>query len=333
MSESEERSLIRNYILGELSKAELKRVEKQIIDSDELFSQVLAEEEQMIDEYVYDRMNQEIRKRFEESYLLTQEGREQVDLARSLIDRALSPRTGKDHSGKNIKRGFLFASISTKRFASIAASVVVLFGLCLVGYKLFFPQSDIDAGMIALNQAYSQQRTIEPRVTAMNYAPLAPTRGTEDGVDIRSQSRAKSILRYAVSHDPDAKAHHALGRAYLMDREFDKAIEELNEALKGNELDQKIYSDLGVALFEKGKAQGRSGGENSKEAMLESLKHLNRAIDLDGSLAEAFFNRGLLYQEIGEAESAIADWKRYLEIDSTSKWSEEVRRKIELIGK
>jgi tetratricopeptide (TPR) repeat protein len=327
MSESEERSLIRNYILGELSKAELKRLEKQIIASDEFFSQILAEEEQMIDDYVYDRMTSETKKRFEETYLLTQEGLEQVELARSLIG---LPKTKKDPP----RRDSLFIRIFSNPYANIAASAILLCGICFIVWWIYiYPQSDIDAGITALNQAYSKQRTVEPRITAMRYAPLAPTRGAEDTVDIQSQGRARTILRNLVSHNSDAKSHHALGRVYLMEREFDKAIEEFKEALKETERNQKIQSDLGAALFEKGKAEGRNGPGNGKKSLLESLMHLNTAIELDGSLAEAFFNRGLLYQEIGDLESAIVDWKRYLEIDPKSKWSEEVRRKIKSIEK
>jgi len=328
MSESEERSLIRNYLLGELPKAEVKKLEKQIIDSDEFFNQMLAEEEQMIDEYVYDRMTPEARKKFEESYMLTQEGREQVELAQSLID-----ITEEDDSKRNFKRTFLFTKISSDPFMYIAASVLILCGLSYLVWRHFSPQSDIEAGMNALNQAYSKQRTIEPRVTAMEYAPLMPTRGTDDTVDHRSQSRAETILRDSVSHNPGAQSHHALGRAYLLAQEFDKAIVEFNAALKGNERNQQVHSDLGAALFEKGKAEERSGLGNGKATLLESLKHLNTAIDLNDSLAEAVFNRGLLYQEMGEEGLALVDWKNYLKIDSTSKWAEEVRRKIELIGR
>ena len=327
MNEGEERSLIRNYILGELSKADLKRLEKQIINSDAFFSQVLAEEEQMIDDYVYDRMNVETRKRFEESYLLTQEGREQVELARSLMDIA-SSKSKKYYSRRDRARGSLFKSISSHPFVSLAASAIILCGIGLIAWMYFIPRSDVDAGMAALNKAYKKQRSVEPRITAMNHAPLASTRGAEDNVDTQSQGRARAILRDSVSHNPDTKSRHALGRLYLMDREFDKAIEEFNEALKGNERDQKLHNDLGAALLEKGKAEERSRPGSGKVSLLESLKHLNTAIELDDSLAEAFFNRGLLYQEIGEVESALADWKKYLKIDPYSKWSEEVRQKI-----
>jgi tetratricopeptide (TPR) repeat protein len=46
-----------------------------------------------------------------------------------------------------------------------------------------------------------------------------------------------------------------------------------------------------------------------------ALADLNRAIELDSSLAPICANRGLVYQYIGEPNPALADFNRAIELD------------------
>jgi tetratricopeptide (TPR) repeat protein len=333
MSNNEESDLIiiRKYLLCELSGAELEQLEERIIGDNSFFDQILAEEEKMIDEYICEKMTPQSRERFEGSYLLTPEGREQVNLARNLTENITS-RQSKKTAPAVIPSSSFFAKSFLNQFMKVAASIIIICGLPLAVWRFYFYQSDVDAGMTALNHAYNKQRTIEVRPTGIDYAPMS-TRGEQDAIDSLLLSRAENYLRSAVSHKPDEESHHALGRLYLMEKDFDKAIEEYKIALNVDEHNPKIHNDLGAAFLEKAKAEAESGTGHSKEMMLESLKHLNRAIELDNSLAEAFFNRGLLYKEMGEAELAIADWNKYLDKDSESKWSEEIKNKIKLLNK
>lgn len=330
MNTSEERDLIRRYLLRELPDDELKQLEERLITDHTFFNRILAEEEAMIDQYVSERMPPQCKERFEVSYMSTPEGLEQVNLAKGLTERAAVVPLKKTTPSSETPGDSFFARGLSNQFLKVAASITILCGLSLVIWLVFFYQSDLEAGMTALNQAYSRQRTVEVRPTDMNYAPLASTRGGRDDVDDLSLSRAKNYLRSAVSDKPDAESHQAWGRLHLMRRDFDKAIEEFKIALDHSEGHSKIHSDLGAALLERAKAKVKSGAGDGKVDMLESLKHLNRAIELDNSLAEAFFNRGLLHREMGEPGLAITDWNKYLELDKDpeSRWSGEVRNMI-----
>ncbi|HET9713999.1 MAG TPA: CHAT domain-containing protein, partial [Pyrinomonadaceae bacterium] len=166
-----------------------------------------------------------------------------------------------------------------------------------------------------------------------DYAPYSPTRGPND-VNSRDLDRSAALLQNAVNEKSSPEALHALGRFYLFKREFDKAIGEFEEALKAKPDDATIQSDLGAALFEKGKLErGADQSGRSETTLARSLEHLNRALELNDSLLDARFNRALLYEEMRLTPQALDDWNKYLALDANSRWAEEARRKIEELKK
>src|SRR5262249_51642403 len=140
-------------------------------------------------------------------------------------------------------------------YLRIAAAAVIVFGLGLGIWRVFFYQSDVAKGMAALAKAYRAERPVEARISGLGYAPLNDTRGVEQPkVDELSLNRAERILLDEVSEHPSsAAAHHALGRFYLAERKFDKAIAHFDEALKGDANNAQLHSDYGAALLELGK--------------------------------------------------------------------------------
>src|SRR5262249_61015002 len=106
--------------------------------------------------------------------------------------------------------------------------------------------------------------------------------------------------------------------------QFSSAIDQFEAALKSDPDNARLHSDLGAALFEKGKsdrANDQSGA--AEETLARSLDHLNRALELDDSLIDALFNRALLDQTMNLREQAKRDWESYLRKDATSAWAEE----------
>jgi len=126
---------------------------------------------------------------------------------------------------------------------------------------------------------------------------MVNTRGEPAKVDEISLTLAERILLSEVAEHPGPKAHHALGRYYLTQQKFDKAIDQMGIAAADDQQNAQLQSDLGAALLEKGSA-GRSNAESgaSLEDFARSLEHLNKALSLDGSLLEALFNLALCHQ-------------------------------------
>jgi CHAT domain-containing protein/lipoprotein NlpI len=187
--------------------------------------------------------------------------------------------------------------------------------------------------MADLRAAYKNQRLIEARVTNLEYAPLAVTRGQEKAdLDVASLRRAELQLLNNVDEHPDAKAYHALGRFYLAGRQFDKAIEQFELALKQEPNDAQTHSDLGAALLEKGKAElaDKEPGKSLKD-FARSLEEINKANELDGSLLEPLYNRAVVHQYMMSPRQAEDDWRKYLEKDPNSQWAVEARRNLKLL--
>ena len=202
----------------------------------------------------------------------------------------------------------------------IAASILIIVGLTFgIWYALRSGESEFDKGLAALQTAYSQQRPIEPRISALPHSSLASsTRGSK--VDEQQKDRlrlAQLHLEQAVREKPTPEAHHALGKVYLAQGKFDDAIKELEQSLSGSRDQAQIYNDLGVAWLEK--------GDSSR-----SLDSFNKALQLDGNLLEALFNRALAYEKQSRFDEAKTNWNEYLKRDSTSPWADEARRHLDI---
>lgn len=217
-------------------------------------------------------------------------------------------------------------------YLAIAALVLVTAGIGFFAWRSLGPQSqsDLDRGLVAFQAAYREERPVDVRLSNLNYARLPNQRGSAAKVDELQRELAENSLLKAASDYPNAAApHHALGQYYVTRREFDKALRELNAALALAPQNAKIHSDLGAALLEQGRIQ-QSGPENGKEfeTFGRSLQHLEKAIELDPSLLDAYFNRALLRQHMTPGAQAAAAWKEYLQKDSTSPWADEARRNL-----
>src|SRR5262245_15781597 len=243
---------------------------------------------------------------------------------------------------------------------AVYAALVVGLGLGIWGLRQGYKKTEVDArlekGMVALNQAYRGRRLVKARITELQYAPFRETRGGPEadgeqaGIDLPARRRAFDLLDDAVRENQKAgaagaagaaeavaspgaaaAAHHAMGRFHLARKNFDDAIAEFEAALKTAPDDARLHSDLGAAFLEKSELEALGKSGRDPRTLDRTLEHLNRAIELDGSLLEPLFNRALLRQNLGQLFQAKEDWDNYLKKDATSPWAEEARRNLKLI--
>ena len=199
----------------------------------------------------------------------------------------------------------------------IAASILIIVGLTFaVRWALTDGESEFDKGMAAMKTGYSERRPIEPRISTLSYLPFPLTRGSA-GNDQRKEDFRRAELHFAqaVREKPTPAAHHALGKAYLAEGKFDEAIREFEQSLNGSPNPAQVYNDLGVAWLEKNEFN-------------RSLDSLNKALELDGNLLDALFNRALCYEKQSRVDDAKAAWNEYLKRDSTSPWADEARQHL-----
>ncbi|MGH9969810.1 MAG: CHAT domain-containing protein [Pyrinomonadaceae bacterium] len=338
---------LRQYLLGQVTEAQRQVLEERLLSEDNFLQELEVIEDDLVDHYVAGDLAVEDRQKFEEYFLAIPERVQKIKFARAL-KKYVSSAAGQEQS-----KGLETSPFSSRsRFFNIwrqplpasswaiAAAAVVVLGLGFAIWRGFFVQSDVEKGLVALNAAYREQRPIEARISNFDYAPYSVTRGngTERGTE--SELRlAELTLLDALKNKSTPAVHHALGKVYLANRNFDRAIEQFEEALKSDPNNAQLASDLGAAHLEKAKIDFPRGRANptspelgkGMEELARSLEALNKALELNPNLLEALFNRALVYQEMLLPRQAQEDWKKYLEKDGNSKWADEARRHLMIL--
>jgi anti-sigma factor RsiW len=81
---SENDNELREYLLGDLTEEARRRVEQRLLTEPDFLEELLAGEEELIDEYVGDELSVDERLKFEQHFLCTTERRQQLRFARAL---------------------------------------------------------------------------------------------------------------------------------------------------------------------------------------------------------------------------------------------------------
>jgi CHAT domain-containing protein/lipoprotein NlpI len=338
----DDQNTIRQYLLRELDDDQQQRIEQRLLVDDELFEELEIAEDELIDDYLAEALSPSESNRFEQSFLATPDRKQKLSFARALRKHvsSVSPpnviKTGKFSRPRSVLpikgRQPFFASP-----LALAAVVLIVAGLGFAIWRGFVYESEVDRGLLALNAAYSQQRPLESRITKFDYAPYVTTRGAgPTNVNEAELTRAELTLLDALKDKPTPTVHHALGKVYLTKRDFDRAIELLNSALKGDPNNAQIYADLGAAWLERGKPKLEKTSRSPEsgkgmEDLGRSLENLHKALELDNTLLEALFNKALAEQYILMHDQAEQDWREYLKRDSASPWADEARRNLKLL--
>lgn len=332
---------LRRYLLGQLPDAEKEALEKELMVNGDLFEELLAAEDELIDDYLSRELITIDRAALESHFLSTPERHDQLRFGR-VFNRYLASQAGakpaeakpsplpsnrSSSSGISSLRGHVpnfFASLR------IAVAAVIVIGVALGVWRVFFHQSEVDKGLLALNAAYKDQRPVESRISNLNYAPFVATRGPgTERVNEDELRRAELTLLDAQKQNATPAVQHALGRVYLAKKDFDKAIDLLNLALKSDQSNAQLNSDLGAAWLEKGKADRDTKGAGTSLADFgQSLENLNKALAINPNLLEALFNRALCYQYMMATREAEQSWKEYLQKDHGSPWVEDAKRNL-----
>jgi hypothetical protein len=71
MEHGEDQKTIRLYLLGELAEERQRRLEESFLTSNDLFEELLIAEDELVDEYAADHLDEHERTRFEEHFLST----------------------------------------------------------------------------------------------------------------------------------------------------------------------------------------------------------------------------------------------------------------------
>ena len=344
--EGKDEELLRKYLLGEMSEAEQQAFEERLVSDEELVELLLSEEDELIDDYLSGDLLEGERERFDSYFMATPERQKKLKFAGALRRQAPVPNPALDptpatnatpaadlkpaRDPKPARNKWWTFSNPYVQWAT-ATAVVVAVGVGSWRAYEYLRQRPMSKGMLALKEAYPNERPTESRISEWNYAPPAPiTRGAAGvNTDYVALDRAKALIQLEANEHPSARSYHDLGRLYLAEREFEKAIDQFERALKLDPENAQVHSDYGAAQLELGKADALKGERGkSLEGFAKSLEHLNRAIELDSSLLEPLFNRALCREYMMLTQQSENDWRLYLEKDSTSRWADEARQRL-----
>ena len=360
----EEEDIIRRYLLDDASDEERQRVEACLLEDDDYGEWLLLIEDELIDDYASGALPERERKLFARNFLVTPRQWQNLVIAQEMAKYAAVNTTAAGvRMGREIEMTAELRSIDentnqaptreTRRERSwrqtlfvpgwkIAAYTLVILGL-VAGIWLGRAGSDIERGMSALNQAYGKRRPVEARISGFGYAYFPRSAGQRGGadrgpsetekeqIDYVALERAKLHLFGKQTDVTNAAALHAFGRYFLTQREFDKALEYLRQALRLAPESAQLHSDLGAALLSKIESERGAPAGPRNEDVNECFTHLNRALTLAPTLHEALFNRALLNQRERLRREARADWEQYLQRDSQSPWAKEARSNLDQV--
>lgn len=299
-----------------------------MLADDEFFEEFEVIENELADQYIHRRLSDADRGLFEKYMMQTPQQRQKLHFATALNEATLEHVRSKQKVAQLKPRP---PALQFPAYLKIAALVIVATGLGIALW-LLLRKSEVERGMLALSQAYRNERIVESRISEINYSPLRPTRSAEPPkIDDLARSQAELLLTEAADKSGDATSKHALGRVYLAGKQFDQARQQLEQALKLDANNAQLNSDMAAVLLELGKVERTSDEVKAANTFRQSLQHLDRALDLDKSLPEALFNRGLLLEQMNLGSQAEEAWKRYLQNDSTTQWADEARRNLESV--
>ena len=338
---------IRSYLLGGASDDLCERVENELLSSEAGLTELEIVEEELLDDYLTGDLNATEQELFQLHFLCTTERQNKLAYLRTVRVQAERAKIEPVAPHQNVvtfpqrqnvavgAKAGIFTRMQYSTYLKLAAVILLTVptGLFVWWYA---NRAGQNASLIALKRAYAKERTLETRIAGFDYAPYAPTRGANDveaGTRILRE-RAERILLDAIAEKPTAANKHALGKYYVAEQRFEQAIEQFKAALTELPQNAQLENDYGVALFELSKLEERKNqGGKSMQHLAEGFEHFARALELQPTYLEALFNRALCKEKMNLTRQAIEDWQKYLELDPSSLWAVEAKRKIEQLQK
>src|SRR6185295_1435718 len=226
--QNHDQDTVRRYLLKKLSDAEQQDVARRILTDDEFSTELEIAEDELIDEYVTHELSRADRARFKQDFLTTPERLSKLKSAQTLkryFDSVAPAPNPKDRRFPFLPKwpalSFVQGPDSVAFFSSRAVMAMTLLLVGVAGviiWRVAIYKSDVQKGLIALNDAYRQERPIEARVSTLDYAPFGSTRGANEQVPVNTfeLDRAQRFFSDAEKSRADAASAHALGKLHLM---------------------------------------------------------------------------------------------------------------------
>ena len=323
-----DRQQIEDYLLNKSSEEVCQEIEKKLLDDEEFYEYFQTVEGDLYEKYLEGDYSRNEKEAFEQYFLAHPQRQEDLWLTKALKEKALQNKPVQAIAKEEKESAWSFD------IRKLFPILIPGFGVLIIALGVFIwwnsQNSDLNKGLAALNDAYKTERPLQSRVSDFEYSNFVQKRGNEEKFSDNLRI-AETFLLQAVKTKPNADSYHALGKFYLASKQFERAVENLNNALKFAEKNPKINNDLGVAWLEKGKLLLVEDKGKAAISFAESLKYLNQAISINNNSPEALFNRAETYQNLYLPEKAAEDLQNYLKQDPNSRWADEARERLKIL--
>ena len=219
----------------------------------------------------------------------------------------------------------LARSAARFRWWAVAAAVLVAL-VSIPAFRNFRGPSRAPSVDRLVELAPRSVRVLEPRLSGgFAWAPYrGPVRSSQPNVDSKrlQLTGVAGDLVERADREPSAGTQRDAGVALVLIDEPQQAVDRLRDATARAPNDAKAWSDLAAAQYAMAVQLGRPS------VYPEALSAADRALRINGNLAEALFNRALILERLGLTRDARAGWQRYLEVDAASRWAEEARTRL-----
>ncbi|MEZ5427707.1 MAG: hypothetical protein R2747_15670 [Pyrinomonadaceae bacterium] len=179
--ENKEILQIKNYLLGS-NPDDSEKIEERLMTDDGFFEQILAFEEEIIQDYVDGRLTENEKERFETHFLISEERRQKLSFARAFrrqIDR-LSPPSKPPADPESFFPKSLSGFIRKFRPAlAIAAVLIVIIG----GFLYFQMSADKPASSLEIEFARLNRGDLGNPAQYADLTPLGLAPGSTRGAD------------------------------------------------------------------------------------------------------------------------------------------------------
>jgi CHAT domain-containing protein/tetratricopeptide (TPR) repeat protein len=213
------------------------------------------------------------------------------------------------------------------RWAYATAAVIILG----VAAWLFYVSQRASSPAQLLASAYSELRTIEPRIPLARFGPMRLERGGPGGSRMNTPpalSEAEGKISRQLSTNPDDPEWLALkARADLLDWNYESAMRSANRTLEQWPDSLPVLIDLATAHFERAEKEERPIDYGT------AVELLGKVLAKNPDNAVALFNRAITYEKLFAYHEALADWEHYLKLDPKGDWAEEARRRRDAVSK
>jgi CHAT domain-containing protein len=210
--------------------------------------------------------------------------------------------------------------------AAAAAVIAVVAAPSLVR-----PWLERDSGLVSLVDSVGEHRSVLGRLTGgFPHAPLdVPSAGGQDGQAAgtdRVQLTAGRIRESFGDRQTPAQLH-AVGVSHLLSGRYDDAAMSLLAASREQPQNARYLNDVATVQLERARRGVRP------DDLPRALAAADRAVRLNPSLSEAWFNRALAASALSLNDLARASWTEYLKRDSGSAWSGEARARLDELAR